>query len=198
MNSKVYFPRLKSDSFLLYISRLCPGLLKSVERNHIDRTITCYVDPKNIDKIMSILTLHTNCRFTALVDVTAVDYPSETKRFKVFYNLLSVNLNYRIFVRTEVGEFNFIPSVSSIFKSAPWLEREVWDMFGVFFSNHPDLRRILTDYGFEGFPLRKDFPLTGYIEVRYDEEQKSVIYEPVELTQEYRLFDFQSPWELPY
>jgi NADH-quinone oxidoreductase subunit C len=198
MAASVSFPRLKSDSFLLYISRMCPGILISVEKNSIDRSIVCHVDPKNVPILLEILKNHTKFRFKSLVDITAIDYPSEKNRFKVYYNLLSINMNYRIFIRTEVTEFGYIPSVCSVFMSASWLEREVWDMFGIFFANHPDLRRILTDYGFEGFPLRKDFPLTGYVEVRYDDEQKSVVYEPVELAQEYRLFDFQSPWELPY
>ncbi len=135
------------------------------------------------------------CQFTCLVDVTAVDWPEEEERFEVVYNLLSVKHNQRIRVTLRTDEETPVPSAVSIFSSANWLEREVWDLYGVFFDQHPDLRRIVTDYGFEGHPLRKDFPLTGYVEVRYDEEQKRVVYEPVSLVQEFRTFDFQSPWE---
>ena len=129
------------------------------------------------------------------MDVTAVDYPDREERFEVVYNLLSLKQNQRIRVKLSTDESTPVVSATSVFKSANWFEREVWDLFGVFFSDHPDLRRILTDYGFEGHPLRKDFPLTGLVEVRYDEDQKRVVYEPVKLTQEFRTFDFVSPWE---
>ncbi len=135
------------------------------------------------------------CRFSTLVDITGIDWPERAKRFDVVYQFLSMYRNQRIRIRVEVGEEEMVPSIVSVHPSANWFEREVFDMFGVLFSGHPDLRRILTDYGFRGYPLRKDFPTTGYIEVRYDEEQKRVVYEPVKLVQEYRMFDFMSPWE---
>ncbi len=135
------------------------------------------------------------CRFTTLVDITAVDHPSREKRFDVVYHFLSMYQNQRIRLRVALREDEVIPSLVAVHPSANWFEREVFDMFGILFTGHPDLRRILTDYGFRGFPLRKDFPTTGYTEVRYDEEQKRVVYEPVKLVQEYRQFDFMSPWE---
>ncbi len=135
------------------------------------------------------------CQFTTLVDITAIDYPENVARFTVVYHLLSMYKNQRIRVKVAVGEADMVPSILAVHPSANWFEREVFDMFGILFSGHPDLRRILTDYGFRGHPLRKDFPTTGYTEVRYDEVQKRVIYEPVSLVQEYRQFDFMSPWE---
>ncbi|PQO24537.1 NADH-quinone oxidoreductase subunit C [Rhodobacteraceae bacterium WD3A24] len=136
-----------------------------------------------------------NCRFTTLVDITAVDHPERAKRFDVVYHFLSMYTNQRIRLKTQAREDDMVPSITGIHPSANWFEREVFDMFGLLFSGHPDLRRILTDYGFRGHPLRKDFPTTGYTEVRYDEALKRVVYEPVSLVQEYRLFDFMSPWE---
>jgi len=133
--------------------------------------------------------------FTQLSDLTAVDYPARSKRFDLVYQLLSVRLNQRLRLVASVADGEIVPSVSHIFSSAIWAEREVWDMFGIFFSGHGDLRRLLTDYGFEGHPLRKDFPLTGTVETRYDDSEKRVVYEPVSLTQEFRDFDFMSPWE---
>ena len=135
------------------------------------------------------------CKFAVLIDLTAVDYPERTKRFDVVYHLLSMHNNTRIRIKARVGEGATIPSTIDVFPCADWFEREVFDMYGIVFSGHPDLRRILTDYGFEGYPLRKDFPLTGHVEVRYDDEQKRVVYEPVKLTQEFRNFDYLSPWE---
>ena len=135
------------------------------------------------------------CRFSSLVDITAVDHPEREKRFDVVYHFLSMYQNHRIRVKVQVGEEEMVPSLVEVHPSANWFEREVFDMFGILFSGHPDLRRILTDYGFRGYPLRKDFPTTGYTEVRYDEAQKRVVYEPVKLVQEYRQFDFLSPWE---
>ena len=135
------------------------------------------------------------CRFTQLMDVCGVDYPDRLQRFEVVYHLISIRLNARVRVKLAVDEMTAVPSVTGIFPTANWFEREVWDMYGVFFADHPDLRRILTDYGFDGHPQRKDFPLTGYVELRYDEDQKRVVYEPVKLTQAYRSFDFLSPWE---
>lgn len=135
------------------------------------------------------------CKFSTLVDITAVDYPGRESRFDVVYHFLSMYTNQRIRLRIVADEGQLVPSLVDVHPSANWFEREVFDMFGIVFSGHPDMRRLLTDYGFQGYPLRKDFPTTGYTEVRYDEEQKKVIYEPVSLVQEYRQFDFMSPWE---
>ncbi|MFC4668646.1 NADH-quinone oxidoreductase subunit C [Seohaeicola nanhaiensis] len=153
------------------------------------------VTPANIVGFVEFLRTDTNCRFSSLVDITAVDYPDRAKRFNVVYHFLSMYENKRIRLRVSVREEDMVPSIVSVHPSANWFEREVYDMFGILFSGHPDLRRILTDYGFRGHPLRKDFPTTGYTEVRYDEAQKRVVYEPVSLVQEYRQFDFMSPWE---
>jgi NADH-quinone oxidoreductase subunit C len=135
------------------------------------------------------------CLFEQLIDICGVDYPERAKRFDVVYHLLSPRKNRRIRVKCETDADTTVPSVVDIFPVANWYEREAYDMYGILFSGHPDLRRILTDYGFQGYPLRKDFPLTGYVEVRYDDDQKRVVYEPVKLTQEFRSFDFESPWE---
>lgn len=148
-----------------------------------------------IEKVLTFLHDDANCQFSMLVDITAVDWPDRDERFEVVYHLLSLKQNQRIRVKVTTDEDSPVPSVAGVFPCATWFEREVWDMFGVFFSDNPDLRRILTDYGFEGHPLRKEFPLTGYVEVRYDDEQKRVVYEPVKLTQDFRTFDFLSPWE---
>lgn len=153
------------------------------------------VAPANIAEFVEFLKSDSNCKFSSLVDITAVDYPDRAKRFDVVYHFLSMYRNQRIRLRVSIREDDMVPSIVSVHPSANWFEREVFDMFGILFSGHPDLRRILTDYGFRGHPLRKDFPTTGYSEVRYDENQKRVVYEPVKLTQEYRQFDFMSPWE---
>ncbi|MGR3635170.1 MAG: NADH-quinone oxidoreductase subunit C [Shimia sp.] len=153
------------------------------------------VTPANIADFIEFMKTDANCRFSTLVDVTAVDYPERAKRFDVVYHLLSMFRNQRVRLRIKVREDEMVPSITSVHPSANWFEREVFDMFGIIFSDHPDLRRLLTDYGFRGHPLRKDFPTTGYTEVRYDEVQKRVVYEPVQLTQDYRQFDFMSPWE---
>ncbi len=149
------------------------------------------------DLYSTILYLKTNnkCRFKQLIDITAVDYPEKNKRFKIVYLLLSHENNLRIIINMDIDEKNDVPSIIKIFPSANWMEREVFDMYGISFKDHPNLKRILTDYGFKGYPLRKDFPLTGHSEVRYDEDKKKVIYEPVKLEQEYRKFDSESPWE---
>lgn len=149
----------------------------------------------NIVGLVEFLRNDATCRFSSLVDITAVDYAGRAKRFDVVYHFLSMYQNQRIRLRVSVREDDMVPSITSVHPSANWFEREVFDMFGILFSGHPDLRRILTDYGFRGYPLRKDFPTTGYTEVRYDEAQKRVVYEPVSLVQEYRQFDFMSPWE---
>ncbi|MEQ8899991.1 MAG: NADH-quinone oxidoreductase subunit C [Roseovarius sp.] len=149
----------------------------------------------NIRGLIEFLKTDQTCAFSTLVDITAVDYPERPKRFGVVYHLLSMYQNHRVRLRVATREEDMVPSITEIFPSANWFEREVFDMFGILFSGHSDLRRILTDYGFRGHPLRKDFPTTGYTEVRYDEVQKRVVYEPVKLVQEYRQFDFMSPWE---
>jgi NADH-quinone oxidoreductase subunit C len=150
------------------------------------------------DKIVDVLTRLRDdpaLQFETLLDITGVDFPAREERFDVVYHLLSMRKNLRLRIKLTTSEEAPVPSVVSVFPTANWLERETYDMYGILFSGHPDLRRILTDYGFEGYPLRKDFPLTGYKEVRYDDEQKRVVYEPVRLTQEFRQFDFESPWE---
>lgn len=146
-------------------------------------------------KVLTVLRDDPQCLFKVLIDVCGVDHPERDQRFEVVYNLLSLRHNNRIRVKVATNEETPVPSVTGLFPSANWYERETWDLYGVFFSDHPDLRRLLTDYGFEGHPLRKDFPLTGHVEVRYDDEQKRVVYEPVKLTQDFRTFDFLSPWE---
>lgn len=153
------------------------------------------VTPSNIAGLVEFLKSDPNCKFSTLVDITAVDYPERGKRFDVVYHFLSMYRNQRIRLRAAVREDEMVPSIVNVHPSANWFEREVYDMFGILFSGHPDLRRLLTDYGFRGYPLRKDFPTTGYTEVRYDDAQKRVVYEPVKLVQEYRQFDFMSPWE---
>ena len=149
----------------------------------------------DVPALVEFLRSDETCRFASLVDITAVDHPGDDRRFTLVYHLLSMYRNQRVRIKAAVREEEVAPSIVAIHPSANWFEREVFDMFGVLFSGHPDLRRILTDYGFRGHPLRKDFPTTGYTEVRYDEVHKRVVYEPVSLTQEYRMFDFMSPWE---
>jgi len=146
-------------------------------------------------EVLTFLRDDVNCQFQQLLDVCGVDYPQREPRFEVVYNLLSLTHNRRIRVKVRTDEETPVPSVTGVFSSANWWEREAWDLMGILFAEHPDLRRIMTDYGFEGHPLRKEFPLTGYVEVRYDDEQKRVVYEPVKLAQEFRTFDFLSPWE---
>ena len=153
------------------------------------------VVPSGIVKFLTFLRDDASCQFQTLVDITAVDYPGREKRFDLVYHLLSMRQNLRIRVKAGVREKEIVPSITPVFVCANWFEREVFDMFGILFSGHPDLRRLLTDYGFRGYPLRKDFPTTGYTEVRYDETAKRVVYEPVKLTQDYRSFDMMSPWE---
>jgi NADH dehydrogenase (ubiquinone) Fe-S protein 3 len=151
--------------------------------------LTIYVLPSGLIPVMSFLKYHTAAEYTQISDITAVDYPTRDQRFEVVYNLLSVRYNSRIRVKTYADEASPVPSITGLFEGALWYEREVYDMFGVFFAGHPDLRRIMTDYGFDGHPLRKDFPLTGYTEIRYDEEKKRIVVEPLELTQAFRNFE---------
>lgn len=153
------------------------------------------IPAQDVTKVLTFLRDDANCLFSTLLDVCGVDYPERPLRYEIVYNLLSLKRNLRIRVKLQTDEETPVPSVVAIYPAANWFERETWDMFGVMFADHPDLRRILTDYGFEGHPLRKDFPLTGYVELRYDDELKRVVYEPVKLTQDFRNFDFLSPWE---
>jgi NADH-quinone oxidoreductase subunit C len=157
--------------------------------------LTITAKASEIVSLLRFLRDDPRCLFWNLIDITAIDWPSRERRFDVVYHLLSPKLNQRVRVKAETDETTPVPSVIEVFPSANWLERETYDLYGVVFSNHPDMRRILTDYGFEGHPLRKDFPLTGFVEVRYDDELKRVVHEPVRLTQEFRNFDFLSPWE---
>ncbi len=172
------------------------GLTTSIKKSKIDFG-QLFIDIKVENLISTILFLKTNekCKFKQLIDITAVDYLEKEERFKIIYLLLSHENNLRIVINIHIDEKVMVPSITKIFPSANWMEREVFDMYGISFKDHPDLRRILTDYGFEGYPLRKDFPLTGHTEVRYSEIKKKVISEPVKLDQEYRKFDFESPWE---
>ena len=179
------------------------AIIKNIVGSYIIDTSISYGDIQVIvhaSKIYEVLTkLHSNSLvpFDQLIDITAIDYPDSIPRFEVVYILLSSVSRKRLIVKIRVNEGDLVKSSTGIFKSANWSEREIWDMFGIFFSGHPDLRRLLTDYGFEGHPLRKDFPLTGRVQVKYDTEQSRVVYEPVNLIQEYRDFDFLSPWERP-
>ena len=176
-----------------HIAAALPNDVRSVEQRLDELAIA--VNPAAIVRVLTFLRDDSNCQFKLLMDVCGADYPEREKRFDVVYNLLSIKHNQRIRVKLATDENTPVPSVTPVFSSAGWFERETWDLYGVFFSDHPDLRRILTDYGFEGHPLRKDFPLTGFVEMRYDDEQKRVVYEPVKLTQDFRSFDFMSPWE---
>jgi NADH-quinone oxidoreductase subunit C len=157
--------------------------------------LTLNIQLAHLVSFVDFLRSDETCRFSTMIDITAVDHPERAPRFDMVYHFLSMYQNHRIRVIAQVGEDDMVPSLIDIHPSANWLEREVFDMFGILFSGHPDLRRILTDYGFRGHPLRKDFPTTGYTEVRYDEAEKRVVYEPVKLVQDYRQFDFMSPWE---
>ena len=169
--------------------------VKSISSDVINGELVLTTPVKDLIALLKVLKSDRTCQYKMMMDITAVDYPARAKRFEVVYNLLSLSLNQRIRVKVNVEEGELVPTSVDLFPAANWFERETWDMYGIYFENHPDLRRILTDYGFEGHPLRKDFPLTGYEEVRYDEEQKRVVYEPVELVQDFRMFDFVSPWE---
>jgi NADH-quinone oxidoreductase subunit C len=176
-----------------YIDAANPGAVLGTEVGYGELMVTTAA--RALVKLLTFLRDDQNCQFKQLMDVTAVDRPDREARFEIVYNLLSLKHNQRVRVKLAADASTPVPSVTAVFSSANWFEREVWDLFGVFFSDHPDLRRIMTDYGFEGHPLRKDFPLTGYVEVRYDPDQKRVVYEPVKLPQEFRTFDFMSPWE---
>jgi len=172
------------------------GLTTAVKKSEINfNQLFIYIDIEDLTSTVLFLKTNNKCRFKQLIDITAVDYPQKEKRFKIVYLLLSHENNLRIIISTNIEDKEMVSSITKIFPSANWMEREIFDMYGISFKDHPDLRRILTDYNFEGYPLRKDFPLTGHTEVRYSESKKKVIYEPVKLDQEYRDFDFESPWE---
>jgi NADH-quinone oxidoreductase subunit C len=157
--------------------------------------LTITVSKSGLVPLLTFLRDDPKCKFTTMVDICGADYPGRAKRFEVIYHLLSMPMNHRIRIKVLAGESEAVPSAAAVWPAANWFEREAFDLYGIEFTDHPDLRRILTDYGFSGHPLRKDFPLTGFVEVRYDDEQKRVVYEPVKLTQEFRKFDFMSPWE---
>jgi len=170
-----------------------PGAVLASEIRHHE--LCCQIEREAVVQVLEFLRDDPKCRFTVLLDICGVDYPERPMRFEVVYNLLSLSLNQRIRLKVETDEDSPVPSATGLFSCAGWWEREAWDLYGILFADNPDLRRILTDYGFDGHPLRKDFPLTGYVELKYDEEQKRVVYEPVKLKQEFRSFDFLSPWE---
>ncbi|KAJ1533856.1 putative NADH-ubiquinone oxidoreductase 30.4 kDa subunit, mitochondrial [Nowakowskiella sp. JEL0078] len=203
----------KTSSVVAHTPQTKPGNLKIAEAQEYGKFIssclpkfiqqfsvykdelTLYVARSALQPVIIFLRDHTACQFKQIVDVAGADYPYRANRFEVIYNLLSLRYNTRIRVKTYANEVSPVPSITSLFNGANWFEREAWDMYGIYFTGHPDLRRILTDYGFEGHPLRKDFPLTGYVEVRYDDEKKRVVAEPLELAQSFRQFDYSSPWE---
>jgi len=186
--------RQNLTEFGQYVAECLPKFVQQVQLTAGDE-LEILIAPPGVVPVLSFLKNHHNCQFGSLVDIAGVDMPTRKYRFEVVYNLLSFRFNSRIRVKTYTDELTPLDSANDIFKAANWNEREAWDMFGIYFSNHPDLRRILTDYGFEGHPLRKDFPLTGYVELRYDDELRRVVQEPVELAQEFRKFDLAAPWE---
>lgn len=177
-----------------YLQEMLPKYIQEAQLTH-GNELELLIHPEGVIPVLTFLRDHQNAQFRQLVELTAIDVPKRVYRFELVYNLLSVVYNSRIRVKTYADELTPVDSATAVFSSANWPEREVWDMYGVFFSNHPDLRRILTDYGFEGHPFRKDFPLSGYVEVRYDDEVKRVVCEPIEMTQEFRKFDLSTPWE---
>ena len=176
-----------------HIGEIAGGLIAGSEIRYGELTLT--TDAARLIDLITLLRDDVQCEFVSFIDLCGVDYPRRANRFDVVYHLLSPRQNLRVRIKLETDEATPVPSIIEIFPGAGWFEREAWDMYGILFSGHPDLRRILTDYGFEGHPLRKDFPVTGFVEVRYDDIAKRVVYEPVELKQEFRNFDFLSPWE---
>jgi NADH-quinone oxidoreductase subunit C len=177
----------------IYIAKAYPKAVLDVYLKNGE--LVLWVEKQNLREFVHFLRTDAECLFEQLTDICGVDYPSKTNRFEVVYHLLSLRHNHRLRLKVSVKETEPVPSLVSLFECAGWYEREAWDLYGVHFEGNPDLRRILTDYGFQGHPLRKDFPLTGHVEVRYSEEEKKVVYEPVSLPQEFRRFDFLSPWE---
>jgi len=186
-----------TSSLHTYGSYLLQTLPKFIQQFSVAKDeLTLYIPPSGVVPVLTFLRDHSHCQFKSCMDISGADWLERDKRFEVVYSLLSYRFGGRIRVKTYAGEADAVPSATGVFRGADWYEREAWDLYGIFFSDHPDLRRILTDYGFEGHPLRKDFPLTGYTEVRYDEERKRVVYEPLQLTQAFRNFEAQSPWEM--
>lgn len=177
-----------------YCGECLPKYIQKIQLTHFDE-LELLIAPEGILPVICFLRNHHNSQFTNIIDICGMDVPTRVYRFEVIYHLLSLRFNSRIRVKTYTDELTPIDSITELFKGADWFEREAWDMYGIFFRNHPDLRRILTDYGFEGHPFRKDFPLSGYVEVRYDDELQMVVQEPLELTQEFRRFTLESPWE---
>jgi len=179
------------------LAKTVDGVLgnRVLSRSIANGELTVVVEAGRIIEVLTKLRDDAGCQFEVLIDICGVDYPERARRFDVVYHLLSVRKNQRIRIKAEADGETPVPSAIPVFPAANWYERETYDMYGILFSGHPDLRRILTDYGFQGYPLRKDFPVTGYVELRYDDAQKRVVYEPVKLTQEFRNFDFESPWE---
>lgn len=195
MNINKNVLNVESYKIINYLINVIPNYIdKDINLALNANEITIYTTNEKLVPLIRFLKDHYYLQYKTLISLTAVDYPGEENRFELNYFLLSYKLNSRIVIKLKTNDVKPVNSITSIFKSANWYEREVWDLFGVFFSNHPDLRRILTDYGFEGFPFRKDFPQTGFLEVRYDDEKKHVLYEPVQMAQEFRSFDFVSPW----
>jgi len=186
--------RNQLTEFGQYVAECLPKYIQKVQLTAGDE-LELLIVPEGILPVLQFLKDHHNAQFASLIDIAGMDVPSRPFRFEIIYNLLSLRFNSRIRVKTYTDELTPVDSCCEIYRAANWYEREIWDMYGVFFANHPDLRRILTDYGFEGHPFRKDFPLTGYVEVRYDDEQKRVVIEPLELAQEFRRFDLSAPWE---
>lgn len=185
----------KNLNLINYLIKILNSKVGSkIDLKVVQNTIVIYTTNDNLKFLLNFLKNHYLLQYKTLIGLTAVDYPTKPDRFEVNYFLLSYKLNSRLNIKITTDDINPIHSISEIYSSANWYEREVWDMFGVFFSNHPDMRRILTDYGFEGFPFRKDFPQTGFVEVRYNDEKKYVTYESLELAQEFRSFDFTTPW----
>jgi NADH dehydrogenase (ubiquinone) Fe-S protein 3 len=188
--------RAEAGNLVRYGEYLMSAMPKYIQKYTVYKDeLSLLIAPTAVIPVMTFLRDHSTTQYKQVMDVCGVDYPTRTYRFEVVYNLLSVRYNSRIRVKTYADELTPVPSIVPLFNGANWFEREAWDMYGIFFEGHPDLRRILTDYGFEGHPLRKDFPLTGYTEVRYDEEKKRVVVEPLELSQAFRSFESQSPWE---
>lgn len=189
----LYADEAQLELFGKSVAQMLPKYVQSIQMDKGELTLV--ILPAYVQETLTFLRDYSQAQFKCLMELSAVDYPEREKRFEVVYFLLSTKYNARVIVKTLVDEMTPVPSVTSVFNSANWYEREVWDLYGIYFVNHPDLRRILTDYGFEGHPMRKDFPLSGYVEVRYDDEQKRVVTEPLQLAQEFRSFDFSSPWE---
>ncbi|XP_050294428.1 NADH dehydrogenase [ubiquinone] iron-sulfur protein 3, mitochondrial-like [Anthonomus grandis grandis] len=189
-----HLQRSQLKEFGKYVAECLPKYVEKVQITGGDE-LEILIAPEGVLPVLQFLKDHHNCQFSNLSDIAGMDVPLRPYRFEIIYNILSVRYNSRIRVKTYTDELTPVDSCNNIYKAANWYEREIWDMYGVFFANHPDLRRILTDYGFEGHPFRKDFPLSGYVEVRYDDEKKRVVVEPLEMAQEFRKFDLSAPWE---